>query len=41
MVCTQTINPVLPAKSIRPREIGKLEEHAGKFRRPVSKWEYN
>ena len=33
---TQTIDPVLPAKSIYPREIGKIEEHSGKFRRPVT-----
>ena len=35
----QTINPLLPAKFIHLREIGKLEEHAGKFRRPVTEWE--
>ena len=35
-LCTQTINPLLPAKSIHLREIGKLEEHEGKFRRPVT-----
>ena len=31
--------PLLPAKSIHPKEIGKLEKHAGKFRRPVTEWE--
>ena len=35
----QTINPILPAKSIHPREIGKLEEHTGKFKRPITEWE--
>ena len=38
VLCTQTINPLLPAKFIHPREIGKLEEHAGKFRRSVTEW---
>ena len=39
-LCTQTINPLLLEKFIHPREIGKLEEHEGKFRRPVTEWEY-
>ena len=39
-LCTQTINLLLPTKSIHPREIEKLEEHAGKFRRPVTEWEH-
>ena len=38
-LCTQTINPILPAKTIYPRKMRKLEEHAGKFLRPVTEWE--
>ena len=35
------LNPLLLAKSIHLREIGRLEEHEGKFRRPVTAWEQN